>query len=87
MSGEDIRMMDGSSDKTPSLGGAELTNLLKRLEDQEIRENNHRIEMEKMRTDMQTILSIIERQNDEQIHERVQSTNLPADSSSQNRNP
>ncbi|RKF56512.1 hypothetical protein GcC1_196044 [Golovinomyces cichoracearum] len=52
MSGEDIRMMDGSSDKTPSLGGAELTNSLKRLEGQEIRENNHRMEMEKMRVDM-----------------------------------
>ncbi|RKF45449.1 hypothetical protein GcM3_224041 [Golovinomyces cichoracearum] len=42
--------------------------------------------MEKMRADMQKILSIMERQNDEQIHERVQSTNIPADSSSQNKN-
>ncbi|RKF66853.1 hypothetical protein GcM3_109027 [Golovinomyces cichoracearum] len=61
ISGEDIRMTEDSLDKTPSLGSAELTYLLKRLEDQEIRENNHRLEMEKMRADMQKIISIMER--------------------------
>ncbi|KAI1004404.1 hypothetical protein K3495_g3806 [Podosphaera aphanis] len=86
MTGKDIDMMDASSDKTLSQRDIELTILLKRLEDQETRENNYRVEMEKMRADLQSVLSLMKTQIDNQNNEQVQSTNIPVDTNSQNKN-
>ncbi|KAI1003822.1 hypothetical protein K3495_g4387 [Podosphaera aphanis] len=86
MTGKDNDMMDGSSDKTLSQRDTELTILLKQLEDQETRENNYRVEMEKMRADMQSVLSLMKTEIDNQNNEQVQSTNIPVDTNSQNKN-
>ncbi|KAI0990928.1 hypothetical protein K3495_g17259, partial [Podosphaera aphanis] len=66
-----------------------MSSIIKRMEEQEIRENNYRMEMEKMRDDMRDILSMMKDQNRNRNegHPQIQTESIPVQEICKNEAP
>ncbi|KAI0990915.1 hypothetical protein K3495_g17272, partial [Podosphaera aphanis] len=61
-------------------GSSEMSGIFKRTEEPKTKENNYRIEMEKMRDDVRDILSMMKAQNQNRSvgHPQIQAERIPA---------